>query len=116
MNVFNFIYYFICIILLFVFNILLFYYDLFIIIYLLLFIYVCFFLCLGHTQSWGPGAEGLLTPCFDAKGSPENFFGPINPVPIKNYQFLARFFREINDVFPDSYVHLGGDEVDFACW
>lgn len=70
----------------------------------------------GHTQSWGPGMKDLLARCYDEKGLPTNFFGPINPVPEENYIFLAQFFEEISQVFPDSYVHLGGDEVDFSCW
>ena len=71
---------------------------------------------LGHTQSWGPGAPGLLTRCYKKDGTPEDFYGPINPANTKNYKFLKDFFTEIFHVFPDSYVHLGGDEVDFSCW
>lgn len=71
---------------------------------------------LGHTESWGPGIPGLLTKCFSKDGSAENNYGPINPVPNSNYKFLKELFQEIFEVFPDSYVHLGGDEVEFDCW
>ena len=79
----------------------------------------CYSYCLlfiGHTQSWGPGSPGLLTRCYKKDGTADDFFGPINPVLAKNYKFLKEFFAETFEVFPDSYIHLGGDEVDFSCW
>ncbi|XP_036399870.1 beta-hexosaminidase subunit alpha-like [Megalops cyprinoides] len=69
----------------------------------------------GHTQSWGKGYPNLLTPCYHG-GSPDGRFGPVNAAAGYSYKFMARLFKEVRDVFPDRYVHLGGDEVDSTCW
>lgn len=72
----------------------------------------------GHATSWfvgypelasGPGPyvvqreAGLFEPTMD----------PSRP---EIYTFLDGFFREIAELFPDAYVHIGGDEVDAAQW
>ncbi|XP_040926984.1 beta-hexosaminidase subunit alpha isoform X2 [Betta splendens] len=69
----------------------------------------------GHTKSWGRGQPGLLTPCYKG-GIPTGTFGPVNPASLSTYKFMKSFFKEVSSVFPDSYVHVGGDEVDHSCW
>ncbi|XP_053127841.1 beta-hexosaminidase subunit alpha isoform X2 [Hemicordylus capensis] len=69
----------------------------------------------GHTHSWGAGLPGLLTPCY-AGLKPSGVYGPVNPILNTTYQVMAKLFEEVSAVFPDFYIHLGGDEVDFTCW
>uniref|UniRef100_A0A182LTR5 beta-N-acetylhexosaminidase n=1 Tax=Anopheles culicifacies TaxID=139723 RepID=A0A182LTR5_9DIPT len=67
----------------------------------------------GHTRSWGISHPELLTECYDQyRGK----LGPMDPTRESTYTFLSNLFREVIEVFPDRYVHLGGDEVGFECW
>lgn len=69
----------------------------------------------GHTRSWGEGVDNILTPCY-SNGKPDGSYGPIDPSKDSVYDFLRKFFQEVVEVFPEYYVHLGGDEVGFECW
>ena len=69
----------------------------------------------GHTLSWGRGYPELLTPCY-TNGEPNGDLGPLNPASNGTYEALWALIRETASLFPDSYLHLGGDEVPFDCW
>jgi len=69
----------------------------------------------GHTQSWGLGYAGLLTACYSGS-QPDGTYGPVDPIRETNYKFFYQFLAEAVELFPEKYIHLGGDEVDFDCW
>ncbi len=40
----------------------------------------------------------------------------MDPTREEVFAFLQEFLGEVAEVFPDKYVHLGGDEVSLDCW
>ena len=70
----------------------------------------------GHTTSWGLGQPNFTTPCYFPNGSLTGTTGPVNPTLDSTYAFLAALYAEVAATFPDTYMHIGGDEVSFACW
>jgi len=52
----------------------------------------------------------------DSSRKPNGKLGPMDPTNPALYEFVRNLFSEIVQVFPDQYLHLGGDEVPFDCW
>jgi hexosaminidase len=70
----------------------------------------------GHVQQGYQALDPpVLTPCYSG-GKPDGTTGPLNPTTNATYDFLKKFYKEIQDLFPDKFVHVGGDEVSFDCW
>lgn len=67
----------------------------------------------GHTRSYGVSHPEILTEC---SGNYSGKLGPIDPTKAATYDFMEKLLTEVTQVFPDNYVHLGGDEVGFECW
>ncbi len=72
----------------------------------------------GHTTAWMVGYPELAS----APGpfSIERKFGVFDPVmdPTREstYAFLDKFIGEMADIFPDAYMHIGGDENNGVEW
>jgi len=72
----------------------------------------------GHSTSWFVGYPELAS----APGpySLDKVYGILDPVmdPTRDevYDFLDRFFGEMAVLFPDEYIHVGGDEVKMRQW
>jgi len=69
----------------------------------------------GHTNSWGHSMPGFLVQCCSS-GKFNGNYGPVDPSNPDVFTFLQGFMKELTEVFPDHYLHLGGDEVSFGCW
>ncbi|XP_049876930.1 beta-hexosaminidase subunit beta-like [Pectinophora gossypiella] len=64
----------------------------------------------GHVTSWGLSHPEIMTQC------KESHRRPLNPVKNETYDLLRELFREVQDMLPDRYFHLGGDDVLEECW
>ena len=72
----------------------------------------------GHTTAWFVGHPELAT--IPGTYVLDTVFGVLDPVmdPTKNkvYDFLDNFIGEMAALFPDEYIHIGGDEVNPKQW
>jgi hexosaminidase len=72
----------------------------------------------GHSKSWFVGYPGLAS----APGpyTIRREFGiedaAMDPTRESTYTFLDSFIGEMAQIFPDSYMHIGGDESDGVQW
>lgn len=66
----------------------------------------------GHTKSWCKSLPGFCPPCTQLGIS----WGPVDPSKEENYARIENIWSDVANIFPDNYIHLGGDEVDYKCW
>lgn len=73
----------------------------------------------GHSKSWQIACSWLGSaekPLSLRNTNGELFSPPLDPTNEKVYEFLDRFIEEMGMLFPDTYFHIGGDEVDSKYW
>ena len=74
----------------------------------------------GHVrEGYNALSPPILTTCYGTDGKPLSGVagtGPLDPTINATYDFLKTFYAELKTVFPDAFVHVGGDEVAPACW
>ncbi len=72
----------------------------------------------GHSTSWAVGYPDIASG--PGPFSIERHFGIFNPVmdPTREstYEFLDKFVAEMATIFPDPYMHIGGDENNGVEW
>ncbi len=73
----------------------------------------------GHAVSWlvaypglasGPPPQGLV------RSQHDDLRPPFDPTQEAPYELLDTVFGEMEQLFPDRYFHIGGDEVDGKYW
>lgn len=69
----------------------------------------------GHTRSWSLSHPEIFAKCYDMENE-SPFYGGLDPSKNETLEFLAALFKEIVELFPDSTLHMGFDEVEFNCW
>eukprot|EP00824_Muranothrix_gubernata_P012901 TRINITY_DN27147_c0_g1_i1.p1 TRINITY_DN27147_c0_g1~~TRINITY_DN27147_c0_g1_i1.p1 ORF type:complete len:632 (+),score=95.95 TRINITY_DN27147_c0_g1_i1:2-1897(+) len=72
----------------------------------------------GHSYSWGIGYPGITAVCRERLLALNAWIGfvPLDPSNELTYRVVDGVLSDIAEAFSDEYVHLGGDEVDMACW
>lgn len=73
----------------------------------------------GHAFSWGlsEGLTDITTLCpkyTDELGHIDDV--PLDPTLPKTYDVIDQLIMELVQIFPDKYLHVGGDEVKYGCW
>lgn len=78
----------------------------------------------GHTKVFEKAIPNLLTPCYGE--GPDKPYTPkypehseaetLHPLENRTYQFMLELYKELKQVFKDQFIHLGMDEVYYACW
>ena len=63
----------------------------------------------GHSNAIGMAMPELLAQCPDPHE-------PVDPTNVAVYDFVETIYKDLSELFPDTYVHVGGDEVNFDCW
>jgi len=70
----------------------------------------------GHSSSMFAGYPELASGPGPYKVDPGGPDAIIDPTKESTYKFIDEFLGEMSRLFPDDYVHIGGDEVSGAQW
>jgi hexosaminidase len=72
----------------------------------------------GHTTSWLVGYPELASAPgpYQIERKYGVFDSALDPTREETYKFLDRFLGEMAALFPDAYLHIGGDEVTGKHW
>ena len=72
----------------------------------------------GHATAWLVGHPELASAPgpYEIERRPGIFDPTLNPIKDYTYEFLDKFLTEMAAIFPDDYMHIGGDENEGKQW
>ena len=76
----------------------------------------------AHTSAWAFGLPEAVVTCpkrvtVDVEGLEHGVNkAALHPLREATYEAVSTLLHELAAIFPDEYLHLGGDEVDGECW
>lgn len=72
----------------------------------------------AHTFAWGKAFPGIVVNCShraSVSETPMDIYA-LDPSNALTYKVVEEVYKQIADIFPSKYMHIGGDEVDVRCW
>lgn len=69
----------------------------------------------GHVRSWGLSKETKAITVNNCPGN-EHYNSLLDPSLDQSYEVAKGIYSDIQDMFPDPWIHMGGDEVFTSCW
>ena len=72
----------------------------------------------AHTLAWGKAFPNIIVNCSNRASvsqSPMDIY-TLDPSNALTYVVLESVLRQVAEIFPSKYLHVGGDEVDVRCW
>jgi len=70
----------------------------------------------GHSLSWGLGCPACVAKCPNTIAAHGNGFAALDPTADETYATVEAVLTELGKLAPDSFFHLGGDELRPDCW
>lgn len=72
----------------------------------------------AHTAVWGKAVPELIVDCSAGKKGDLKFMDKfaLDPSIDATYELIDTMFHDLAQIFPDSHLHIGADEVVPECW
>jgi hexosaminidase len=72
----------------------------------------------AHTLSWNRAFKGIVVNCSITANKEENSDNVyvLDPSAPQTIKVVKAVLKQISELFPSSYIHIGGDEVNLPCW